>query len=49
MLLDGNSAVSVAERLGLPGANLPYRWKRDPLIRPCHVRTLALFDVSGKQ
>lgn len=31
MLLDGHSAVSVAERLGLPGANLLYRWKRDAL------------------
>lgn len=31
MLLDGHSAVSVAERLGLPGPNLLYRWKRDAL------------------
>ncbi len=29
MLLDGHSAVSVAERLGLSGPNVPYRWKRD--------------------
>lgn len=29
MLLDGHSATSVAERLGLSGANLLYRWKRD--------------------
>jgi transposase len=31
MLLDRHSAVSVAERLGLPGPNLLYRWKRDAL------------------
>lgn len=31
MLLDGHSAVSVAERLGLPGPNLLYRWKHDVL------------------
>ena len=31
MLLDGHSAVSVADRLGLPGPNLLYRWKRDAL------------------
>jgi transposase len=29
MLLDGHSAVSVAERQRLPGANLLCRWKRD--------------------
>lgn len=29
MLLDGHSATSVAERLGLSGANLLYRWKKD--------------------
>ena len=29
MLLDGHSATSVAERLGLSGANLLYRWKRE--------------------
>ena len=28
MLLDGHSAASVAERLGLPGPNLLYRWKK---------------------
>jgi transposase len=28
MLLDGHSATSVAERLGLSGANVLYRWKR---------------------
>ena len=28
MLLDGHSAASVAERLGLSGANVLYRWKR---------------------
>ena len=28
MLLDGHSAPSVVERLGLSGTNLLYRWKR---------------------
>ena len=31
MLLDGHSAPSVVERLGLSGANLLYRWKREQL------------------
>lgn len=29
MLLDGHSAGSVAERLGLSGTNILYRWKRN--------------------
>lgn len=29
MLLDGHSASSIAERLGLSSVNLVYRWKRD--------------------
>jgi transposase len=33
MLLDGHSASSVAERLGLAGPNVLYRWKRDTLRR----------------
>ena len=33
MLLDGHSASSVAERLGLSGTNNLYRWKRDQLKR----------------
>jgi transposase len=31
MLLDGHSAPSVAERLGPPGPNTLYRWKRETL------------------
>lgn len=31
MLLDGHSASSIVERLGLSGANLLYRWKREQL------------------
>ena len=31
MLLDGHSAPSVVERLGLSGTNLFYRWKREQL------------------
>ena len=33
MLLDGHSATSVAERLGLVGPQLLYRWKKDSLRR----------------
>ena len=33
MLLDGHSAPSVAQRLGLAGPNLLYRWKKDLLHR----------------
>ena len=29
MLLDGHSAKSIADRLGLSGPNLLYRWKRE--------------------
>jgi len=29
MLLDGHSAPSIVERLGLSGTNLLYRWRRD--------------------
>ena len=31
MLLDGHSGASIAERLGLSGTNLLYRWKRQQL------------------
>ena len=31
MLLDGHSATSVAERLGLSGTNILYRWKQQML------------------
>ncbi|EMI20941.1 transposase IS3/IS911 family protein [Rhodopirellula maiorica SM1] len=31
MLLDGHSATSVVDRLGLSGTNLLYRWKREQL------------------
>jgi transposase len=33
MLLDGHSAASVAERLGLSGPNVLYNWKRVSLER----------------
>ncbi len=33
MLLDGHSAPSVAERLGLSGPNVLYRWKREAIGR----------------
>ena len=31
MLLDGHSALSVAQRLGLSGTNILYRWKQQVL------------------
>jgi transposase len=39
MLLDGHSAHSVAERLGLAGTNLLYRWRRQQLERSGPVAT----------
>lgn len=39
MLLDGHSASSVCERLGLSGTNLLYRWKREQLERTGPVAT----------
>lgn len=33
MLLDGHSAASVAERLGLSGPNLLYHWRRQAIGR----------------
>lgn len=31
MLLDGHSASSIVDRLGISGTNLLYRWKREQL------------------
>ena len=39
MLLDGHTAKSVCERLGLSGTNLLYRWKRLQLERTGPVAT----------
>ena len=39
MLLDGHTAASVAERLGLSHPNLLYRWKREELERTGPVAT----------
>lgn len=39
MMLDGHTAASVAERLGLTNTNLLYRWKRDELERSGPVAT----------
>jgi transposase len=39
MMLDGHTASSVAERLGLSGTNLLYRWKREQLERTGPVAT----------
>jgi transposase len=39
MMLDGHTPASVAERLGLSGTNLLYRWKREELERTGPVAT----------
>ena len=39
MLLDGHTASSVCERLGLSATNLLYRWKRDQLERTGPIAT----------
>jgi transposase len=39
MMLDGHTAASVAERLGLSSTNLLYRWKREHLERSGPVAT----------
>lgn len=39
MLLDGHTASSVCQRLGLSGANILYRWKRDQLERTGPIAT----------
>ncbi len=41
MLLDGHSASSVAERLGLSGTNVVYRWRREQLKRSGPVASAA--------
>ena len=33
MLLDGHTAISIVDRLGLSGPNILYRWKREQLLR----------------
>ncbi len=33
MLLDGHTAPSVKDRLGLPNTNMLYRWKQEQLAR----------------
>lgn len=39
MLLDGHTASSVSERLGLSGCNMLYRWKQEQLERSGPVAT----------
>ena len=41
MMLDGHTAASVAERLGLSGVTLLYRWKQQQLRRSGPVAVLA--------
>lgn len=56
LLVDGHSTASVATRLGLPGTNLLYKWKREMLGRggvashfgrPLSSRRLNLFFRLG--
>jgi transposase len=39
MMLDGHTAASVAERLGLSNSNVLYRWRREELERTGPVAT----------
>src|SRR5271166_2541434 len=39
MMLDGHTAAAVAERLGLSGCSLLYRWKQEQLQRTGPVAT----------
>jgi transposase len=39
MMLDGHTAASVAERLGLSSTNVLYRWRREELERTGPVAT----------
>jgi transposase len=39
MMLDGHTAASVAERLGLSNTNVLYRWRREELERTGPVAT----------
>jgi transposase len=39
MMLDGHSVVSVAQRLGLSGTSLLYRWKQEQLQHSGSVAT----------
>ena len=39
MLLDGHTASSIAQRLGLSATNLLYRWKREQLAQSGPVAT----------
>jgi transposase len=39
MMLDGHTAASVAERLGIAGTSLLYRWKKEELERTGPVAT----------
>jgi transposase len=51
MLLDGHTASSVSERLGLSGTNMLYRWKREQLERPGPVATsleLRVRELEGE-
>ena len=51
MMLDGHSAGSVAERLGLSSTNLLYRWRREHLERSGPVATsleARVRDLEGQ-
>ena len=49
MLLDGHSAPSVAERLGLSGPNVLYSWKRLSLQRAGRQRGLWVIALASSK
>jgi hypothetical protein len=46
MLLDGHSAPSVVERLGISNANMLYRWKKEQLARSGPVTVVFTKNAS---
>ena len=48
MLLDGHTAPSVKDRLGLSSVNLLYRWKREQLAESGPVARLMLIASTGQ-
>jgi transposase-like protein len=43
MLLDGHSATSIVERLGVPGTTMLYRWRRVKMERDILKKALVIF------
>ncbi len=47
MLLDGHSASSICQRLGLTSPNLLYRWKRQRVSQS--TASVAAADLRGRE